>query len=89
MLDKEFVSTMENVIRFAEEQRDDDIDRIERQFINDAISEPCWERTIKQIWKQFNDVMLVLCDMCVYRDASNEELLRLFGEDYKSYLSQL
>lgn len=86
MLDKKFVSKVEDEIRFEEEWRDDEIESVERDYINDVISESRRDLELKRIWRRFNDTMWILCIRCISRDASNEELVHLFGEDYKKYL---
>ena len=86
MLDKEFVSKVEDEIRFEEEWRDDEIDSVERDYIIDVISESRRDLELKRIWRRFNDTMRIFCVGCISRDASNEELVHLFGEDYKQYL---
>lgn len=85
MLDKEFVSKVEDEIRFEEEWRDDEIDSVERDYINDVISESRRDLELKRIWRRFNDIIKHRV-RCISRDASNEELVHLFGEDYKKYL---
>ena len=86
MLDKEFVSKVESSIKFEEEMRDDDLELVTEDFINDEISESKWDLETELIWKRFNAAMWILCGRCVSRGASNEELARLFGEDYNQYL---